>query len=360
MSWLLNEISKNDSCCSLPRRFQKHVKEVESLLSSGSCLGKDVVGILHTMDYLALPALPAGVFVLIERGMNRDLLEKEFNPHQWVYTEIKDFLDFLDSMDSWCNTAVRQGKLEWLVWAREYKKATWDEETCSTAALYGHLPILVYLRSHHCPWDKQVYVSAAKNGHWDVFRYAHENNCPKGRGGSASSHLCYEAARMGCLEMVLYILQEFDPSTVWDSWTSALAAEGGHLNLLEYAHSRGYPINNLSATLAAKEGHLDILEFMFQHEYPWDEETCAQAAQNGHWDCLLFAHRHGCPLGTRITYFGAESGNLEIVLYGHQHRDPETGKGGWDKRTTAIAAKHGHRNIVEYAYRYNLPWDEED
>ena len=124
----------------------------------------------------------------------------------------------------------------------EYAKICWEDsknltteqhcELSSSAAFFGSLPAMQYLRSVRCEWDEQTCSHAAENGHLNVLKYARENGCP------------------------------------WDETTCAGAAGNGHLNVLKYAR---------------------------ENDCPWNEQTCAYAAENGHFNIFKFARENGCP-----------------------------------------------------------------
>ena len=100
-----------------------------------------------------------------------------------------------------------------------YNLTNLHRQLICSAAIFGNLPAMQYLRSVGCDWDKKTCESAAENGHLNILKYARENGCP------------------------------------WNNWTCAAAAGSGHLNILQYAHENGCP---------------------------WDEWTCAYATENGH------------------------------------------------------------------------------
>ena len=50
--------------------------------------------------------------------------------------------------------------------------------TCATAAKYGHLACLEYLRSKNIPWNERVCQEAHENNHIDVLTYAVRSKCP--------------------------------------------------------------------------------------------------------------------------------------------------------------------------------------
>ena len=80
-----------------------------------------------------------------------------------------------------------------------------------------------------------------------------------------------------------------------DKDTCTYAAWNGHLEVLQWAHAQGCPVDEDTCTDAAKHGHLDVLKWLWAHGCRWDEWTCAQAALNGHLDVLLWARAPGCP-----------------------------------------------------------------
>ena len=78
-----------------------------------------------------------------------------------------------------------------------------DQDTCSNAAMGGHLDVLKWLREGGCPWDESTTYAASEGGHLGVLKYAHESGCP------------------------------------WDPLTCEAAAKGGRLDVLKYAHESG-------------------------------------------------------------------------------------------------------------------------
>jgi hypothetical protein len=60
--------------------------------------------------------------------------------------------------------------------------------------------------------------------------------------------------------------------------TCSAAAEGGHLEVLQWARANGCPWNDLTCTWAAKGGHLEVLQWACANGYPWNMWTCENAA----------------------------------------------------------------------------------
>ena len=56
----------------------------------------------------------------------------------------------------------------------------WDRDTCSAAALGGHLEVLQWARANGCPWDIRTCHKAAEGGHLEMLLWARKNGCPCG------------------------------------------------------------------------------------------------------------------------------------------------------------------------------------
>ena len=47
--------------------------------------------------------------------------------------------------------------------------------------------------------------------------------------------------------------------------------------------------------VAARGGHLEVLQWAHENGCPWNEWTCTEAAKGGHLEVLQWAHQNGCP-----------------------------------------------------------------
>ena len=102
------------------------------------------------------------------------------------------------------DSAARYGHLEVLKWMRQ-SQVKWSAYACEIAACNGHLHILRYLRSEGCLWDTFTCLYAASNGHLEVLKWARENGCH------------------------------------WNSWTCKNARSNGHLEVYNWARENGCP-----------------------------------------------------------------------------------------------------------------------
>lgn len=62
--------------------------------------------------------------------------------------------------------------------SHDLSKPWWDSSVCATAAEYGHLHILKFLKEKMCPWRIDTLYSALKNNNLEIFYWAIENGCP--------------------------------------------------------------------------------------------------------------------------------------------------------------------------------------
>ena len=165
-------------------------------------------------------------------------------------------------------------------------------------------------------WSSAVCSIAAGGGHLDCLRYAHEQDCP------------------------------------WDGFTCRRAAEGGHIECLKYAHEQGCPWNPDTCQAAASAGHLVCLNYAHEQGCPWNALTCHAAAYGGHLECLKYAHEQGCPWNTFTWRRAAEGGHIECLKYAHEQGFP------WTKATCSSAAGGGHLECLKYAHEQGCPWTE--
>ena len=172
------------------------------------------------------------------------------------------------------NIAV--GDLRTLQWALPQSPALAQRAVCRSAARFGSLEMLQWVRSQGCPWDEWTCSSAGERGHLEVLQWARGQGCPW------DDFTCSEAARGGHLEVLQWARSEGCP---WTKQTCTEAARGGHLEVLKWAHSQDCPWNAMTCSSAAERGHLAVLQWARSEGCPWDAAGCEQAAlHRGHND----------------------------------------------------------------------------
>jgi hypothetical protein len=113
-------------------------------------------------------------------------------------------------------------------------------------------------------------------------------------------------------------------------------AKIGCLEVLQWAHSNGCPLNVLTCAKAARAGHLHVLQWAHSNGCPWNVLTCAKAAKGGHLHVLQWAHSNGCPWDKRTLRYAYKGGHLHISKWAAAEGCP------WNKWTCALAAEGGH------------------
>jgi hypothetical protein len=143
--------------------------------------------------------------------------------------------------------AVERGYLSTLKYLRRRGRLSDERLLCAAAARIGDLEALKALRcAENFPWDERTSACAARGGHLRVLEWARENECP------------------------------------WYEGTCAYAAKGGHLEILKWARENGCPWNAATCAYAADGGHLEVLEWARENGAPWDEDTHRIAASKGY------------------------------------------------------------------------------
>ena len=80
--------------------------------------------------------------------------------------------------------------------------------------------------------------------------------------------------------------------------TATLAAENGHLHILEYLVERKYDrYDEWACQWAAENGHLDCLKYLHETaKAPWDEDAVRKAHENNQPECVQYLLDNNCPL----------------------------------------------------------------
>ncbi|CAM9808212.1 unnamed protein product, partial [Sphacelaria rigidula] len=69
------------------------------------------------------------------------------------------------------------GLLSWLL-ANDLTKVDGTITACWSAAFWGNLEVLQWLRTEGCPWNESVSLTAATCGNLDVLKWCTANGCP--------------------------------------------------------------------------------------------------------------------------------------------------------------------------------------
>lgn len=67
---------------------------------------------------------------------------------------------------------------------------------------------------------------------------------------------------------------------------------------------------------AADGGHLEVLQWARANGATWDKRTCAQAANSGHLNLLRWAIENGCPVGDQCVHYLNQKGQQHRLVCG--------------------------------------------
>jgi hypothetical protein len=82
---------------------------------------------------------------------------------------------------------------------------------------------------------------------------------------------------------------------------------------------------------------------MRENGCPWNEYTCAVAAEHGHFDVLKWMRENGCPWNESTCLRAAETGKLEILKWARKNGCP------WNKQEChEVAVNEGHTDVVAW------------
>ena len=63
-----------------------------------------------------------------------------------------------------------------LIWARDHWNIKFSTFTCTSAAIGGHLDILIWLIENGCECNNDTFECAIKNGHINILIWAHQKD----------------------------------------------------------------------------------------------------------------------------------------------------------------------------------------
>ena len=108
-------------------------------------------------------------------------------------------------------------------------------------------------------------------------------------------HACDGAAEGGHLELLQYLIEKGCPHHVWKE--ACLSAPfGGHIHIMEWALAHGVKATaygTMGCADAAQGGHLEALKWLRARKCPWDSLVPELAIEHGHHHILKWARDNG-------------------------------------------------------------------
>ena len=239
-----------------------------------------------------------------------------------------------------------------LMWARAQGLA-WDGEATRQAARGGHLDLLVWLVRFNCPFSaKDAAVKAAGRGHLHVLQWLHRNHAVPW-----DEWVTIAAARNGKLTALQWLrepAQGDEPPRIpcpWNSWCVTNAAMSGHQAVVEWATANGARLRGHAMVAAAEHGHFELVLWMRERNCSMTERTTAAAAHGG-WLAILQYLRSGafpCPWDASTCTMAARHGHLRVLRWAMEQGCPSTFS------TWSAAALKGHVHILQWLHAGGHP-----
>jgi hypothetical protein len=205
----------------------------------------------------------------------------------------------------------------------------------SLAALHGHIPIVQWIHQQHpidTPW---IYTArnAAEGGHLDLLQWAYANGCP------LDDWVTCKAAAIGRLDIIQWARSQDCP---WDEYTPRYAAKEGHLHVVEWVMANGCPRSKSLLESAATNGHLPVVRWAHENGYEWGWHI--DAARNGHLEVLQYMASEGCVMEPCLAACAAASGQMAVVQWAVQQ--PWSVHTGDDMMQSIVAG--GRMDILQW------------
>jgi len=296
----------------------------------------------QSMDLLRYPFHPAGPrgFVSIAQEFRDDI------PFVGTLSDI-----FLGDADQKVLLATKHGNLQFLKMLFEEFRINdymWGtQEAGMAAAEHGHLECLKYLRTRRLQLTVNVYLTACVHAQLECLKYLTEE---KNSWVDEAARYC---ARTGNFEVIKYAMDHYpydlseEAPTVFNQ-----VAEAGHLECLKRMYAVPEWVTPDSAQ--AVKGHLPIIEFaMTQPQRKNLMVIMAVAAEYGHLHIVEYLYKQGCELHEVHIECAALGGHLHIIQYLHELDCPSS------PSVAALLAKGNHLEVLQYVHMLDYPWDED-
>ena len=238
--------------------------------------------------------------------------------------------------------------------------ADWDSLTCETAARYGHLDMLKYLRQPRnwrrnqvaapritcCPWAAGTTHVAAETGNLDLLQWV----CAEGL--KPTTHTVSMACNGGHDRMLAWLLDEAGAPV--DCYASFWAARKGHLRCLEALWLRKHAMDHRCCYAAAGGGHLEVLKWLRANGCMWDYQVCSHAAGTNQVECLRWCLENGATClheASRSAVGSGAVGSVKLLVEFGKFRPSD-----WECCT--LAAEMGRLEMLKWLRANGGQWHE--
>ena len=146
------------------------------------------------------------------------------------------------------------------------------------ASKYGYIDIVNLMLKTGAGHYNWAMAIAAKGGHIDIVEFFMLNI-----GATNYNWAMAMAAKGGHIDIVRFMLKTGADNY---NWAMINAAKGGYTDIVELMLDLGANDYNIAMAMAAKGGHMDIVELMLKYEATTYDKSIAFAAKGGHIDIV--------------------------------------------------------------------------
>jgi len=229
--------------------------------------------------------------------------------------------------------------LSWAHWAG----MPWDSRLAEATVRAGRLDLLLWAVERGAPLTQEIVCEAIRTRNAELLRWlVGRQGCQKGEAA------VLEAAAAGVPWMKMLLGAGWRmPNVTKMAYGAARAGRQDSIAWLlhKLGPGRGQVLDNFKACEGAAEGgHLELLQWLRAQQFRWDWTTPRAAAEGGHIEVLSYAFQNGCQRG-KSTYGGAiKAGQLAALQFIHGSMCP-----GWSKAEfLRLAVEAGHAHLVDW------------
>jgi hypothetical protein len=153
------------------------------------------------------------------------------------------------------------------------------------------------------------------------------------------------SARIGNLDMLKWSKVNNIP---WKRWTCEIAAQGGHLEVFEWAHTEGCDWDELWVCMfASQHGHLNVLKWLNDNGYTRHNKwICVWAIQYGHLPAVKWAYDTLGKPKYDLLWIACDYNQLEVLKWLYSNKKSPL----WQDKALLMlhAKKKNYLHIVQW------------
>lgn len=240
------------------------------------------------------------------------------------------------------NLAAAEGHVEVLKLLRSHDM---NEITMSVSASMGRVHVLDWLLDQGVPHDWRVLMQAASRGHCDVVKWAFARACMHSSISQEVGHHIVRAAAKNGQDDVVACIHAIHPLWIRPSNILFAATPGGHMRLIKWTTGvfGSHLLTQAMLDRAARHGRIALMKFIVESTSRAPSiNTATSAAYGGHVDVLVWIVSGGYPIDYRMCRHSAIHGGSIAVLEWCVHMSPPS-QNEWSDMNTVW--HHGFASI---------------